>query len=148
MFLSAPFFWKSLTRPGCDTEARSGGLPPATAVERTVGVLSPVDLYETLMLGFLVMKPLSTASKDFCSSPLQTPTIAILDADAVDDLVLLALAYAVTASSSTPTIARIATLFFFTLGLLSGSRRYLCLMPDRRNGVRECRRQPSPLHPA
>ena len=30
--------------PGCDTDARSGGLPPATAVARTVGVLSPVDL--------------------------------------------------------------------------------------------------------
>jgi alpha-glucoside transport system substrate-binding protein len=30
MFFSEPFFWKSLTRPGCETDAMSGGFPPAT----------------------------------------------------------------------------------------------------------------------
>src|SRR5437763_1010655 len=117
MFLRAPFFWKSLTRPGCETDARSGGVPPATAVERTVGVLSPVDLYETFTPGFALVNPLRTAWKDFCSSPVQTPTIEIFPESAEELVlfVLLALAKAVTAASrTTPTSAATITLCRFT----------------------------------
>src|SRR5664279_3348478 len=62
------------TRPGWLIEARSGGLPPATAVESTVGTLSPADVYLTLTPGNFFWKAVSTAWKFFCSAPLQTPT--------------------------------------------------------------------------
>src|SRR5918911_2156766 len=81
--LSAPRFAKSLTRPGCDTDARSGGLPPCTAVESTVGVLSPVGLYFTETFGYFLWKPSRTAWNDFCSSPVQTPLIVIFPFTAV-----------------------------------------------------------------
>src|SRR2546421_8579461 len=74
----APRFAKSFTSPGCDTDARSGGLPPCTAVESTVGVLSPLGLYLTVTFGYLALKPFSTAWNDFCSSPVQTPVIVTL----------------------------------------------------------------------
>src|SRR3981189_1833404 len=96
MFFSAPFFWKSVTRPGCETAARSGGLPPATAVARTVGVLSPVDLYVTLTPGFVFLKPSRTALIAFSSGPVHTPTIETVPA--ADFFVDLALANAVTAA--------------------------------------------------
>jgi len=40
--------------------------------------LSPVDLYDTVTFGYFFRKPFSTASNDFCSSPVQTPTIETL----------------------------------------------------------------------
>ena len=73
--LQRPFFWKSTTRPGCETDARSGGLPPCTAVESTVGVLSPVERYVTLTFGYFSLNPSRTAWKCCCSAPVQTPTI-------------------------------------------------------------------------
>src|SRR3954453_6939405 len=73
--LSAPFSWNCLTTPGWAIDARSGGLPPSTAVPRTVGTLSPAGLYFTLTLGYCLVKPSSTAWNDFCSSPVHTPTI-------------------------------------------------------------------------
>src|SRR5581483_2499626 len=141
-FLRAPFFWKSATSPGCDTEARSGGLPPATAVDRTVGVLSPVDLYETFTPGYFLVNPARTAWKAFCSAPVQTPTIEILPLTA---LVRCDVAPAVpipiaAASARAPTSAAIANHCRFTLLLLSGSRRSLVLSGGRRNGVHACRR--------
>ena len=59
-------------------------MPPCTAVESTVGVLSPVDRYVTLTFGYFSLKPSSTAWKCFCSSPVQTPTIEILPETSVD----------------------------------------------------------------
>src|SRR5437763_16179734 len=123
MFFSAPFFWKSLTRPGCETEARSGGLPPATAVARTVGVLSPVDLYVTLVPGFALRKPSSTALNDFSSGPVQTPTMLMLP-DAVFFAGLALASAVIAASSTTPSSAAITSLCFVTLLLLSGSHRF------------------------
>src|SRR5215207_7684633 len=61
------------TRPGCPTVARSGGLPPATAVESTVGVLLPADRYFTLTSGNFFSKPSRTSWKFFCSGPDQMP---------------------------------------------------------------------------
>src|ERR671936_1135956 len=83
MGFSAFRFAKSLTRPGWDTDARSGGLPPCTAVESTVGVLSPVGLYLTETFGYFFLNPSSTAWKFFCSSPVQTPLIEIFPLTAV-----------------------------------------------------------------
>src|SRR2546423_4337028 len=75
---SAPRPAKSFTSPGCETDARSGGLPPWTAVESTVGVLSPLGLYLTVTFGYLALKPFRTAWNDFCSSPVQTPVMVTL----------------------------------------------------------------------
>src|SRR5687767_5863342 len=43
--------WKSLIRPGCAIAARSGGLPPSTAVESSGARLSPPDVYLTVTFG-------------------------------------------------------------------------------------------------
>src|SRR5438477_5913546 len=75
---SAPRLWKSFTSPGWATDARSGGFPPWTAVERIVGVLSPPEVYLTLTSGFAFVKPSMTAWKRFSSGPLQTPMIEML----------------------------------------------------------------------
>src|SRR6266576_440018 len=144
MFCSEPFFWKSVTRPGCETAARSGGLPPATAVARTVGVLSPVDLYDTLTSGFAFLKPSRTALNDFSSSPVHTPTIETVPE--TDFFVDLALANAVTAASrTTPSSAAMTSLLgALTLVLLPWRNRFRYRSGGRRNGVRGCRRLPSP----
>src|SRR3954454_21434262 len=76
--LSAPFSWNCLTMPGWPIAARSGGLPPWTAVLSTVGVLSPAGLYFTVTFGYCFLKPSMTAWKDFCSSPVQMPTTETL----------------------------------------------------------------------
>ena len=83
-------------------------MPPCTAVESTVGVLSPVDRYVTLTFGYFALKPLSTAWKCFCSSPVQTPTIETLPETSVEPsevvaplLDFLLLPHAVSASSAT-----------------------------------------------
>src|SRR4051795_4382129 len=76
--LSAPFSWNCLTTPGWPIAARSGGLPPCTAVLSTVGVLSPAGLYFTLTFGYCFLNPSMTAWKDFCSSPVQMPTSEML----------------------------------------------------------------------
>ena len=55
----------------------SGGLPPSTAVERTVTMLSPPEVYLTVTSGFFSLKPSITAWKDFCSGPVQTPITEI-----------------------------------------------------------------------
>ncbi len=122
--LSAPFFWKSFTRPGCETAARSGGLPPCTAVESTVGVLSPVDRYVTLTFGYFSLKPSSTAWKCFCSSPVQTPTIETLPETSVDPSAVVAplldflLPHAVSARSATARSAASVSDCRFTMVLL------------------------------
>src|SRR3954452_22527026 len=159
MFFSAPFFWKSFTSPGCDTDARSGGLPPATAVDSTVGVLSPVDLYLTLMPGFAFRNPSRTASNDFCSSPVQTPTMLMLPLTFVFcapatplplllcDAVLFAPQPAATATTATSAPATTSQLPL-TCQLLSGSHRSHCLFRGRRNGVPACRRRLRSARPA
>src|SRR5258708_37813259 len=144
MFFSAPFFWKSLTRPGWETAARSGGFPPATAVARTVGVLSPVDLYDTLTSGLAFLKPSRTALNAGSSGPGHTPTIDTVPE--TDCFVDLALANAVTAASrTTPSSAAITSLLgAFTLLLLPWRNRFRYRSGDRRNGGRGCRQRPSP----
>src|SRR4051812_2098130 len=62
-----------LTSPGWPTDARSGGLPPATAVESTWGVLSPAEVYLTLTPGNFFWKAFRTCWKFFCSAPVQMP---------------------------------------------------------------------------
>src|SRR3954453_12177633 len=151
MSLSAPFFWKSVTRPGCDTDARSGGLPPSTAVERTVGVLSPVERYLTLTFGYFSVKPSSTAWKCFCSSPVQTPTIETFpftsdEPEAVVPPPLLELELppqAANTSTGTATSVAVITLCRFTYVLLSRGIRHRSRAPsrDRRSAERACRRQ-------
>ena len=74
---SASRFTKSAIVPGWETVAMSGGLPPSTAVERTVTMLSPPDVYLTVASGFFSVKPSITAWKDFCSGPVQTPITEI-----------------------------------------------------------------------
>src|SRR3954451_9698899 len=76
--LSLPCFWNCLTRPGWPTDARSGGRPPASAVESTVGVLSPAGLYLTLTFGYCLLKAATTRMKFFCSCAPQMPTIEML----------------------------------------------------------------------
>src|SRR5437773_7326683 len=53
--------------------ARSGGLPPCTAVARTVTMLSPAGLYLTVTSGHFCLKPSRTAWIDFCSVATQMP---------------------------------------------------------------------------
>src|ERR671921_2555895 len=72
------------TRPGWPTDARSGGLPPAIAVESTVGVLLPADVYLTLTSEYLSWNASSTSWKFFCSGPDQMPTIVSLPLTAED----------------------------------------------------------------
>src|SRR3954454_23971820 len=87
--LSAPFSWNCLTTPGWPIAARSGGLPPCTAVLSTVGVLSPAGLYFTVTFGYVFLKPPITAWKDFCSSPVQIPTSETLPETLLAALVVL-----------------------------------------------------------
>src|SRR3954469_8074550 len=76
--LSLPCFWNCLTRPGWPTDARSGGRPPASAVESTVGVLSPAGLYFTWTFGYCLLKAATTRWKFFCSCATQMPTIEMV----------------------------------------------------------------------
>src|SRR3954470_5927289 len=141
----APFFWKSFTRPGCDTEARSGGLPPCTAVERTVGVLSPLEVYFTVTFGYWLLHTSSTAWNDFCSSPVHTPVMATLPFTSLepDELLLLLLPPHPAARTASGTASAASANLVFVMRLLSSyPRRCPALNPDRRNAVRECRRQP------
>src|SRR4051794_31645191 len=157
MFLRTPFFWKSVTRPGCDTDARSGGLPPSTAVERTVGVLSPVERYLTVTLGSFCLKPSRPAWKCFCSSPVQTPTICTLPLTSLEPsavvppppLLLEPPPPPQAASARTDTTASTAVVVTrnrFTWLLLSRGtrRRCRCPSPGRRNAVHACRRRLRP----
>src|SRR5438309_4482827 len=66
MGLSAPLVTRSWSRPGCGRMATSGGAPPATAVLRTVGRLSPLDWYWALT-PVLDEKPSRTFWKSACS---------------------------------------------------------------------------------
>ena len=59
--------------PGCGTAARSGGLPPCTAVESTVGISSPTGRYLTFTFGYFSLKPSRTALNERASWPVQTP---------------------------------------------------------------------------
>src|SRR4051794_25786536 len=75
---SAPFFWNCFTRPGCPTDAMSGGWPPEIAVDNTVGVLSPAGLYLTLTFGYCLLNASMTRWKFFCSAAVQMPTTEML----------------------------------------------------------------------
>src|SRR5215211_9068047 len=93
---SAPFCSNCWMTPGCAVAATSGGLPPSTAVPSTVGTLSPAEVYLTFTFGYFCWKPSRTAWKDFCSSPLQTPTTdtlpeTLVSPDAEVEVVLLSL---------------------------------------------------------
>ena len=75
---SAPRAAKSFIRPGWLTAARSGGLPPCTAVASTVGVWSPDEVYFTFTPGFFLVKASITAWKLACSLPVHTPVTEML----------------------------------------------------------------------
>ena len=60
--------------------ARSGGLPPSTAVESNVARLSPPDVYLTVTFGYFAVKPSMTAWNESCSSP---PQVAITEIEPV-----------------------------------------------------------------
>src|SRR5262245_56245875 len=60
--------------------ARSGGLPPSTAVESSGARLSPPDVYFTSTFGYSSLKPSITAWNDACSSP---PQIAMIEIEPV-----------------------------------------------------------------
>src|SRR3954453_9816220 len=141
----APFFWKSFTSPGCDTEARSGGLPPCTAVERTVGVLSPLELYLTVTFGYCVLHTSSTAWNDFCSSPVHTPVMLTFPLTSLDpdELLLLLLPPHPAARTASGTASAANANLVFVMRLLSSyPHRCPALNPDRRSAMRECRRRP------
>src|SRR6476620_9407064 len=140
----APFFWKSFTRPGCDTEARSGGFPPCTAVERTVGVLSPLELYFTVTFGYCFLHTSSTAWNDFCSSPVHTPVMLTLPFTSLDpDELLLLLPPHPAARTASGTASTASANLVFVMRLLSSyPHRCPARNPDRRSAMRACRRQP------
>src|SRR3954452_2177059 len=137
---NAPFFWKSFIRPGCDTAARSGGLPPWTAVESTVGVLSPLELYLTVTFGYFSLHTSSTAWKDFCSSPVHTPVMLTFPLTSLepDELLLLPPQPAARTASGMASAAN-ANLVFVMRLLSSYPHRCPALNPDRRNAMHVCR---------
>src|SRR3954447_7374526 len=139
----APFFWKSFIRPGCDTAARSGGFPPWTAVESTVGVLSPLELYLTVTFGYFSLHTSSTAWKDFCSSPVHTPVMLTFPLTSLEPDELLLLPPHPAARTASGTASAASTNLVFVMRLLSSCpHRCPALNPDRRNAMRACRRQP------
>ena len=98
---NAPRSTKSAIVPGCETVAMSGGLPPSTAVERTVTMLSPPEVYFTVASGFFSVNPSMTAWNDSCSGPVQTP-ITEIDAGDAPPTSLPAVVAAPLPSSSSP----------------------------------------------
>src|SRR6266536_4809349 len=137
--LSAPRFAKSFIRPGWLTDARSGGLPPATAVASTVGVWSPDDVYLTLTSGFAFVNPSMTAWK-FCSSaPVHTPVIEMLPETPLC-LVFAPAVLVATSAATASAVSATSAVSFLILILLLSRRRPQDPCPGRRNAVRACRR--------
>src|SRR4051794_12696139 len=160
--LSLPCFWNCLTRPGWPTDARSGGRPPASAVESTVGVLSPAGLYLTLTFGYCLLKAETTRRKFFCFCATQMPTIemlpltfelaAVVLLPLVELELLLLLPQPATSAASAATASTVRIVndpcFVFIQMLLSPGR-YRCPgpFPDQRNAGCGCPRRPPPRHP-
>src|SRR5919108_3107925 len=153
---SASLLKKSLTSPGCETEARSGGFPPETAVERTVGVLSPVAWYFTVTFGYLDLKPFRTAWNDFCSGPVQTPVMVTLPLTLVPPVLLVFLELSFeppphpAASRSSGSASATRATRYLLIRLLSWRpcrRRSRDRSRGRRNGAPVCRRRPRPSLP-
>src|SRR4051794_5837896 len=155
---SAPFFWNCFTRPGCPTDAMSGGWPPEIAVDNTVGVLSPAGLYLTLTFGYCLLKASMTRWKFFCSAAVQMPTTEILPlTSALPALVFVAplelellssllLPQPATTAMSAATASKATMRVFLIRLLLSRGRRRRCPspFPDRRNADCVCRRRLPP----
>ena len=80
----------------------SGGLPPSTAVETTVGTLSPAEVYLTFTSGYCSLKASITAWNDLCSSPVQMPTTETLPETSLAALVEPPLVEAPPSSSFPP----------------------------------------------
>src|SRR4051794_34728722 len=106
------------------------------------------------MFGYFALKPLSTAWKCFCSSPVQTPTICTLPLVLVEPLAVVApllllllfellLPPQAASARTDPTAmtAVVVTRIRFTELLLSQGIRRRCPYPSpgRRSGVRACR---------
>lgn len=105
---SASLAWNSFTRPGWPTAARSGGLPPSMAVESTVGVLSPAEVYLTFTLGYFSSNASSTAWKDSCSLPVQMPMTERLPLTEASAVVMAGALSPEPDSSSSPQADRVA----------------------------------------
>src|SRR4051794_4550744 len=152
------------TRPGCATSAMSGGLPPAIAVDSTVGMSLPFDEYVTVTFGYCLWKPSITFWNAFCSVAAQMPQ-NLTDPDTLEFPVVVLLepppppppqpAATATSTATTPARAVIRTTRLLlrvslTLTLLSGfrfRRRFLRSSPGRRSGATACRPRPRPAYP-
>src|SRR5581483_8848607 len=123
----------------------SGGFPPWTAVETICGTLSPAPVYLILTPGFAFLNGASTASNDFCSSPVH---LAMIEIEPLTPFVLCAPpAVPATTSATAPSAtspARYQRTLFIQHLLLSYRRRYRVLFPGRRNATRGCRPRPRP----
>ena len=144
---NAPRSTKSAIVPGCETVAMSGGLPPSTAVERTVTMLSPPEVYFTVASGFCSVNPSMTAWNDACSGPVQTP-ITEIDPETASDEPSSVVAAPLPSSSSpphAPTRSRRASISprrvkrWSFMRLLSFRHRCRVPSPGRRSGARGCR---------
>src|SRR6266516_2299449 len=141
----------------------SGGLPPAIAVDSTVGMSLPFDEYVTVTFGYCVWKPSITFWNAFCSVAAQMPQ-NLTDPETLELPVDVELelpppppqpAATATSTATTPASAANRTARFLlrislTLTLLSGfrfRRRFLRSSPDRRSGATACRPRPRPAYP-
>src|SRR5262245_65659153 len=91
---SAPCATNCFTRPGWAMSAIVGGCPPATAVDRTCGMLSPTGLYVTWTFGYGLLKAAITALKDCASGPVHTPS-SVIEPDTLDGVVAVVAVVAV-----------------------------------------------------
>src|SRR4051794_39933611 len=125
----------------------SGGFPPWTAVETICGTLSPAPVYLIFTPGFAFLNGASTASNDFCSSPVH---LAMIETEPLTPLVLWAppavpaTTSATVASATRPTRYQRILIKHLLLALRRG--RYPSLFRGRRSGARACR-PPAPRCP-
>src|SRR5690348_14284244 len=138
----------------------SGGLPPAIAVDSTVGMSLPFEEYVTVTFGYCWWKPSITFWNAFCSVAAQMPQ-NFTEPDTLEPVEVELLfepppppqpAATATSTATTPARAANRTARFLlrislTLTLLSGfrfRRRFLRSSRGRRSGASACRPRPRP----
>src|SRR5581483_9639112 len=118
----------------------SGGFPPWTAVETICGTLSPAPVYLILTPGFAFLNGASTASNDFCSSPVH---LAMIESEPLTPFDLCAPPAVPTTTSadaaSATRPARYQRTFMKHPPLLVVCRRSPGPFPGRRSAERACR---------
>src|SRR3954452_15053515 len=141
----------------------SGGLPPAMAVDSTVGMSLPFDEYVTVTFGYCSWKPSITFWNAFCSVADQMPQ-NLTEPDTLEfpvDVELLEPppppqpAETATSTATNPARAadrttRLLLRVSLTLTLLSGfrfRRRFLRSSRGRRSGATACRPRPRTAYP-